>query len=93
MSAGRRPGIVVWWEELPIGVQIIFTLPLAVGLFWALHRYGFNLPTGRSFTYAGFWGLVATFVIVGSTRAERAKRRHFATKDATGADRRDGDSG
>lgn len=70
-----RPRIVVWWEELPIGVQILVTIPVAVAVMWALHRFVFDLAAGRSLTYAGFWGLLATFAVVGATRAERARRR------------------
>lgn len=71
----QRPRIVRMWEDLPIGVQIAVVLPTAVLGLWAVHVWFLGQPLGRGFTYGGFWGLLATFAIVGSTRAERARRR------------------
>jgi uncharacterized membrane protein YecN with MAPEG domain len=76
----QRNRIVVWWEDLPIGVQIAVVLPLAVAAVWAAHVWLVGLTFGRAFTYAGFWGLFATFAIVGSTRVERARRRARQSK-------------
>ena len=71
----ERNRLLVWWEDLPIGVQIAVVQPLALAATWAAHMFLVGLTPGRSFTYAGFWGLLVTFLIVGSTRMERARRR------------------
>jgi hypothetical protein len=71
----ERHRLVVLWEDLPIGVQIAVVLPAAILGLWALHVWVLGQPTGRGFGYALFWGLLATFAIVGATRAERARRR------------------
>lgn len=70
----------MWWEDLPIGVQIAVTAPVLVAVMWGLHRWVFDLSAGRSATYAGFWGFLATFAVVGATRAERARRRAAASR-------------
>lgn len=71
----KRNRLVVLWEDLPIGVQIAVVLPVAILGLWAVHVWFLGQPNGRGFGYALFWGLIATFAIVGSTRAERARRR------------------
>jgi len=55
MEASQRNRVVVWWEDLPIGVQIAVVLPVAVTAIWAAHVWLVGLTFGRAFTYAGFW--------------------------------------
>ncbi|MFN8124451.1 MAG: hypothetical protein U0237_18735 [Thermoleophilia bacterium] len=71
----KRNRLLVLWEDLPIGVQIAVVLPSAILGLWAVHVWMLGQPTGRGFGYGLFWGLIVGFVIVGSTRAERARRR------------------
>lgn len=48
--------------------------PLAVALLWLAHVGLLNQPPGRGLVYGVFWGLLATGVLVGATRSERARR-------------------
>lgn len=86
--APRRdaPRAVLLWERLPIVVQIAVVLPLSVLLMYAAHVTLLNQPSDRGMTYGVFWGIVATFVIVGSTRAERSRReaRRAADQETPG---------
>lgn len=70
-----RNRLVVLWEDLPIGVQIAAVMPTAILGLWGVHVWFLGQPNGRGFGYGLFWGLIVTFAIVGSTRAERARRR------------------
>lgn len=74
------------WERLPILVQAAVVLPLSIALMYAAHVTLLNQPQDRGLTYGVFWGIVATFVIVGSTRAERARReaRRSAEQETPG---------
>lgn len=70
----RPPRAVLWWERLPIAVQAGVVAPLSVAAMWALHVTLLGQPPGRGFGYGLFWGVIVAFVVVGATRAERAKR-------------------
>lgn len=77
------PRIVLWWEELHLAVQIAVVLPLAVFGMYVLHVTLLNQPTGRGLGYGLFWGVVLAFGIIGSTRAERARREARRAGDDT----------
>ncbi len=75
MTVGRHPPPPVrWWEELHIVAQIALLAPVAVVVLWAAHVYLLNQPLGRGLAYAVFWGLLATAILVGASRSERARR-------------------
>jgi hypothetical protein len=70
------PRLLLRWEALHIGVQIVVVAPIAVLALWALHVVFLSQPTGRGLLYGVFWGILLTGVIVGASRAERARREH-----------------
>lgn len=49
-------------------------LPVMVVALAVVHITLLGQPFGRGTGYGIFWGVLATFVIVGSSRMERAKR-------------------
>ena len=57
-----------------MGVQIVATFVVSVIVLWLGHILLLNQPNGRGFIYAVFWAIPLTVIIVGATRAERAKR-------------------
>lgn len=69
------------WEELHIGVQIVVTFVVSVLILWVLHIGLLNQPNGRGFLYGLFWAVPLTVIVVGATRAERAKRRRAQGSD------------
>lgn len=66
--------MIVWWEDLHIGVQVAAAYAVALIILWVAHMALLNQPTGRAFVYGIFWAVPATVVIVGATRSERARR-------------------
>jgi hypothetical protein len=84
-----RPSIVVWWEELSVLVQVAIVAPIAIGIASVLHIVLFvpNISDGRAISYGIFWGSMVTFMIVGATRAERARRLHAQETAAKAAER------
>lgn len=50
--------------------------PLSVLVLWALHVVFLNQPLGRGLLYGIFWGVLATGIVVGASRAEAARRQH-----------------
>jgi hypothetical protein len=66
---------VTWWEDLPIGVQVAVVVPACVLLVWGVHVWFLGQPLSRGFLYGVFWGLLLAGAIMGSIRAERARRR------------------
>lgn len=69
-----RPGFIVWWEDLHVGVQIAATFVLTTLLLWVVHIALLNQPTLRGLMYGLFWSVPLTLVIVAGTRGERARR-------------------
>lgn len=80
------PRLLAWWEGLPLGVQAAVVAPLCVGLLSWLHVAALGQPMGRGIGYGIFWGAIASFAIVASTRMERQKR-----EARRGVDHPDGD--
>jgi hypothetical protein len=77
MATVRRrpsPALVRRWEALSIRAQVAICLPVTVLALWAAHVYLLAQPLGRGFGYGVFWGVLATWAIVGASRAERARR-------------------
>ncbi len=74
VPVNQRPSIIVWWEELHVGVQVAAAYVVSLLILWIAHIGLLNQPTGRAFVYAIFWAVPATVVIVGATRSERARR-------------------
>lgn len=67
----------VWvrrWEDLHIAVQVAIVFPISVLVLWYVHVAFLNQPTGRGLSYGVFWGALATAVIVGASRSEKARR-------------------
>jgi hypothetical protein len=62
------------WEDLHVAAQVAIAAPLAVLLLWLIHVVFMNQPVGRGFVYGVFWGLIATAVVVGASRSEKARR-------------------
>lgn len=54
--------------------QVALLGPAAVLLLWAVHVIFLNQPVVRGLAYGVFWGLIATALIVGASRSERARR-------------------
>ena len=71
-----RPKILIWWEDLSVLVQIGVVGPISIVIISWLHIILFvpNISVGRAIGYGIFWGAMATFALVGATRAERARR-------------------
>ncbi len=74
MPVNQRPRMIVWWEELHVGVQVAAAYVVSLIVLWVAHIALLNQPTGRAFVYGIFWAVPATVVIVGATRSERARR-------------------
>ncbi len=81
VGVNRRPSVIVWWEELHLGVQIGASIVVSLVLLWIAHIALLNQPVGRAFVYAIFWAVPATVVIVGATRSERARRLRAEGRD------------
>lgn len=62
------------WEDLHVVAQVALLGPVAVLVMWAAHVLFMNQPLGRGFAYGVFWGLIATALVVGASRSERARR-------------------
>jgi hypothetical protein len=70
------PKLLLRWEGLHIATQVAIVGPLAVLVLWGLHVVFLNQPVGRGLLYGIFWGILATGIVVGASRAERARREH-----------------
>lgn len=64
-----------------MGVQIVVTFLASVVVLWLGHILLLNQPNGRGFIYAIFWAIPLTVIVVGATRAERAKRLRAEGRD------------
>lgn len=62
------------WEGLHVAAQVGVMLPLAILALWAVHIALLNQPVGRGLAYGVFWGAIATALVVGASRSERARR-------------------
>jgi len=71
----------VRWEELHVGVQIALAFVISTLVLWVGHILLLNQPLGRGFLYGVFWAVPLTAIIVGATRAERAKRLRAEGRD------------
>jgi len=71
----------VRWEELHVGVQIALAFVISMLVLWVGHILLLNQPLGRGFLYGVFWAVPLTAIIVGATRAERAKRLRAEGRD------------
>ncbi len=69
------------WEELHVGVQIALAFVISMLVLWVGHILLLNQPLGRGFLYGVFWAVPLTAIIVGATRAERAKRLRAEGRD------------
>lgn len=76
-----RPSALIRWEELHVGVQILITFVVSTVVLWLAHIALLNQPSGRGFLYGIFWAVPLTVIIVGATRAERAKRLRAEGRD------------
>jgi len=77
----ERPSVLVKWEELHVGVQILIAFVLSTIVLWLAHIALLNQPNGRGFLYGVFWAVPLTVIIVGATRSERAKRLRAEGRD------------
>jgi hypothetical protein len=76
MATRRKPpALVVLWEELHPGLQVLIVAPLAVIVLWAIHVAFLGQPTLRGLSYGVFWGAILTGIVIAATRSERAKRQ------------------
>ena len=66
-----------------MGVQIAITYVASTLILWIAHILLLNQPLGRGFLYGIFWAVPLTVIIVGATRAERAKRLRAEGRDPT----------
>ncbi len=57
-----------------MAAQVALLLPVAILVLWAVHIVFMNQPVGRGLAYGVFWGAIATALIVGASRSERARR-------------------
>jgi cation transport ATPase len=73
-NGGRREALVRRFENQRLGVQVAVVLALSMVLLYVVHVTVLNQPSGRGLLYAVFWGVLATFFVVGSLRVERARR-------------------
>ncbi len=80
-TVSGRPGVITWWEDLHVGVQVAACFAAAVLLLWAGHVLLLNQPLGRGFLYAIFWAAPVTVIVVGATRSERARRLRAEGQD------------
>lgn len=62
------------WEDLHVAVQVALLGPVAIALLWGVHVVFLNQPVWRGLAYGVFWGLIATALVVGASRSERARR-------------------
>ncbi len=75
-GAEPPPAWLLWWEGRTPRFQIAVVLPVALVAMFAFHVGFFpHLPLGLDITYAIFWGLVLTALVVVGTRNEARKRR------------------
>jgi hypothetical protein len=81
-APSTRPRAVTWWEDLPFAVQAAVVMPGAILLLWGVHVWFLGQPLGRGLVYGVFWGLLVGGLVLGSTRAERARRRARAGDEA-----------
>ena len=70
------PRLLLRWEALHIAAQVAIVAPVAVAALWGLHVVFLNQPIGRGLLYGIFWGVLATGIVVGASRAERARREN-----------------
>ena len=77
----ERPSVLVKWEDLHVGVQVLIAFVLSTIVLWLVHIALLNQPNGRGFLYGIFWAVPLTVIIVGATRAERAKRLRSEGRD------------
>ncbi|MFM8828325.1 MAG: hypothetical protein ACKORG_06680 [Actinomycetota bacterium] len=76
-----RPSALTKWEDLHVGVQVLVTFVVSTIVLWLAHIALLNQPNGRGFLYGIFWAVPLTVIIVGATRAERAKRLRAEGRD------------
>jgi hypothetical protein len=57
-----------------VGAQVAILAPVAVLVLWVAHVTLMNQPLGRGLAYGVFWGLLATAIVVGASRSEKARR-------------------
>lgn len=57
-----------------MAAQVGILLPVAILVLWAGHIVFLNQPVGRGLAYGVFWGVLATALIVGASRSEKARR-------------------
>lgn len=57
-----------------MAAQVALLGPVAILVLWAVHVVFLNQPVWRGLAYGVFWGLLATALIVGASRSERARR-------------------
>lgn len=72
-------------------MQIAVVAPICIiGISW-VHIVLFvpNISVERAIGYGFFWGAIATFAIVGATRAERARRLHEEAQAAKARERQE----
>ncbi len=69
-----RPSLIVRWEELHVGAQVVVAFVVATLVLWAVHILLLNQPVGRGFVYGLFWAVPVTAIVVLATRTERARR-------------------
>ena len=70
------PAWLLWWEGRSPRFQVAVVLPVAIVCMFAFHRGFFpHLSLGLDLTYAIFWGLLLTGLVVLATRNE-ARKRH-----------------
>jgi hypothetical protein len=75
MSIGpRRTAVLRRWEDLHVAAQLAVAAPILVVVLWVAHVVLLAQPLGRGLAYGVFWGLLATGVVVGASRSERARR-------------------
>lgn len=73
-TASRRTALLRRWEDLHVAVQLAVAAPVLVVALWVAHVGLLGQPLGRGLAYGIFWGLLATGVVVGASRSERARR-------------------
>lgn len=57
-----------------MAAQVAILLPAAILALWAVHIVFLNQPVGRGLAYGVFWGGIATALVVGASRSEKARR-------------------
>ena len=82
--ADRRdpPLLLLRWESLRWPAQFALAFPVAVALLFLVHVTALNQPLLRGLSYALFWGVIATGIVVAASRNEAARRRGELPPDA-----------